>query len=445
MVYCLNPYCPNPQNPDGGNFCMSCGTGLVPLLRNRYRIIEPLGGGGFGRTYLAEDVDRLNEQCVVKQLAPQVKDTWSVKKATELFQQEAQRLQQLGEHPQIPTLYAYFQEDNYLYLVQQYIKGQNLLQELQQHSVFDEAKIRQLLSDLLPVIGAVHDSQVIHRDIKPENILRRQSDGKLVLIDFGIAKHATTTAIAKPGTTIGSFGYAPIEQLQRGEAYPASDLYSLGVTCFHLFTHISPRDLWIEKGYSWTYNWRQHVKQPISQELAGILDRLLQGNHEQRYQSAVEVLQDLNGQLPPQPPPSIPFTILTPHQTLPPQPQPQQPTWELLPWVVLAGSGSSLLLIALLCFLTTIWISSGIWLLILGGFFLTQSRPVFEKTYLFIIAVITTLIILFILKRLPLGNPIQAGVNGLLVVVLLTILGGLLAFTIMVLSKLFNKLISRYF
>ena len=128
MSYCLNSGCQKPLNLHGTNFCQSCGTKLVPLLRNRYRVIRPLGSGGFGRTFLAEDEDKLNEPCVVKQLVPQVQGTSALQKATQLFKEEARRLQQLGEHPQIPTLYAYFEQDNYLYLVQQLIRGQTLRQ-----------------------------------------------------------------------------------------------------------------------------------------------------------------------------------------------------------------------------------------------------------------------------------------------------------------------------
>ena len=299
MSYCLNPGCQKPLNPDGTNFCQSCGTKLVPLLRNRYRVIRPLGGGGFGRTFLAEDEDKLNEPCVVKQLLPQVQGTTALLKATQLFKEEARRLQQLGEHPQIPTLYAYFEQDNYLYLVQQLILGQTLRQELEQ-GAFSEQKIWELLIDLLPVLQFVHEHQVIHRDIKPENIIRRQSDGKPVLIDFGVAKQLSATALARPGTSIGSFGYAPMEQMKGGEAHPASDLYSLGATCFHLLTGLHPSNLWAEQGYGWVTNWRQYLKKPISQELGQVLDKLLQKDIQQRYQSVDEVRQDLN--LQPQPP-----------------------------------------------------------------------------------------------------------------------------------------------
>jgi WD40 repeat protein len=284
-------------NPNGTEFCQICGTKIQPLLRNRYRIIRPIGGGGFGRTFLAEDEDKLKEPCVVKQLAPPVQGTKALQKAAQMFQEEARRLQHLGEHPQIPTLYAYFEQDRYLYLVQQLITGQNLRQELEQEGAFSEPKIWQLLSDLLPVLQFIHAHHVIHRDIKPENIIRRQSDGKLVLIDFGVAKHLTVTAIAKPGTSIGSFGYAPLEQMSGGDAYPASDLYSLGATCFHLLTQSHPSQLWAEQGYSWVTNWQQHLKSPISPKLVQVLDKLLQKDIHQRYRFVDEVLQDLNTQV----------------------------------------------------------------------------------------------------------------------------------------------------
>ncbi|KAB8333911.1 protein kinase [Scytonema tolypothrichoides VB-61278] len=296
MIYCLNPSCEKPQNPDGADFCQNCGTQLIPQLRNRYRIIQPLGGGGFGRTFLAEDEDKLNEHCVVKQLAPQVQGTSALHKATELFQEEARRLQQLGEHRQIPTLYAYFRHDNYLYLVQQFIQGQTLRDELKQQGLFSEEKTWDLLRELLPVLKFVHEHQVIHRDIKPENIIRRSSEGArqdLVLIDFGVAKQLTGTSLEHTGTTIGSYGYAPMEQMKYGSAYPASDLFSLGVTCFYLLTGVHPSGLYMEQGYSWVMHWRQYLKSRISPKLVIVLEKLLQKDIENRYQSADEVLQDL--------------------------------------------------------------------------------------------------------------------------------------------------------
>ena len=296
MICCINPDCEKPENPDGHTYCISCGVKLVPILRNRYRMIGFLGKGGFGRTYLAEDIDKLNQRCVVKQLAPNVQGTWAISKAVELFQQEARQLQQLGQHPQIPSLDAYFKEENYLYLVQQFVDGDNLLKLLQKQGIWQESQVKQLLLELLPVLKFIHEQKIIHRDIKPENIMRRRSDGLLVLIDFGVSKQLSGTVMSRLGTRIGSDGYVPLEQMQGGEAYAASDLFSLGATAFHLLTGVHPCGLWVEHGYSWTANWQQHLKSPIDQRLELILSKLLAKDIQQRYQSAEEVLRDFQRQ-----------------------------------------------------------------------------------------------------------------------------------------------------
>ncbi|MBD2496232.1 serine/threonine-protein kinase [Nostoc sp. FACHB-280] len=303
MVCCLNPDCPEPLNPDENQYCQSCNTPLVRLLRGHYRVIKVLSDeGGFGRTYLAEDADKLNEWCVVKQFAPKVQEAAAIKKAIALFQEEAKRLQHLGEHPQIPALLAYFEQDSYLFLVQQFIDGQNLLQELRQGVTYNENQVMRVLLDLLPVLKFIHDRGVIHRDIKPQNIIRRRSDGKLILIDFGASKQLTATVHTKLGTTIGSHGYTPIEQMQDGQAYPASDLYSLGVTCFYLLTGNAPSKLWMQQGYSWVKSWRQYLPNAntttitIDLKLGQVLDKLLTTDIRQRYQAAEQVLQDLKKQ-----------------------------------------------------------------------------------------------------------------------------------------------------
>jgi len=312
MSYCLNPACPNPQNPTGTKFCLSCGAKL--LLKERYRSIKPIGQGGFGRTFLALDEDKPSKpRCVIKQFYPQAQGTSTVQKAVELFNQEAVRLDELGKHPQIPELLAHFTQDDRQYLVQEFIDGQNLAQELRQQGAFSEIQIWQLLNDLLPVLQFVHQQQVIHRDIKPENIIRRERDRKLVLVDFGASKVVTNTALYKTGTSIGSPEYVAPEQV-RGQAVYASDLYSLGVTCIHLLTQMSPFDLYDINEDTWV--WRQCLNPPISDALGKILDKLLQSAPSRRYQSADEVLKDLNSQTktvatvgfssPPPNPPAVP-------------------------------------------------------------------------------------------------------------------------------------------
>ncbi|NJO31482.1 MAG: protein kinase [Richelia sp. SL_2_1] len=304
-IYCLNPDCPNPLNDDLNQICVSCNTAILPLLRNRFRVIRVLSQeGAFGKTYLAQDSDKLNEPCVLKQFAPRIEGKWALNKAVELFEKEAQLLQQLGEHPQIPKLLAYFEQDNCLYLVQQFIDGQNLLEELEKRRendiwlrCYNEKEIREFLLNLLPVLQFIHESGVVHRDIKPQNIIRRISPkelmGDLVLIDFGSSKQLQPKLKLKAGTSIGSHGYCAIEQIRDGLAYPASDLFSIGATSFHLITGISPFQLWAEHGYGWMSRWEKYLNYPLSDEFGDILDKLLKKDIEQRYQSAAEVIADL--------------------------------------------------------------------------------------------------------------------------------------------------------
>lgn len=294
MTCCLNPDCQQPQNADDAEFCLSCGTKLTPLLRGRYRVVRPLGQGGFGRTYLATDDDRLQARCVIKQFSPQLQGTKSLEKAVKLFEQEAVRLYELGEHPQIPALLAYFEHDKRLYLVQQFIEGNTLLQELAQNGVFIEQRIREVLAGILPTLKFVHDHQVIHRDITPSNIIRRKFDNKLVLIDFGVAKLLSVEATNQPGTKIGTEGYAPIEQLRSGKAYPSSDIYSLGATCLFLMTQVKPEDLYDPLEGRWL--WRDRLREKgrtISEPIAQILDKMLKDLVSERYPSAAAVMKDL--------------------------------------------------------------------------------------------------------------------------------------------------------
>lgn len=289
MSYCLNPSCPNPQNPAGTTFCLSCGSKL--LLKERYRAIKPIGQGGFGKTFLAVDEDKPSKpRCVIKQFFPQAQGTSTVQKAAELFTQEAVRLDELGKHPQIPELLAYFCQNSQQYLVQEFIEGEDLGQELAKQGVFQEEQIRYLLGNLLPVLQFVHQHQVIHRDIKPENIIRRSRDQQLFLVDFGASKVATGNALAQTGTVIGSMGFVAPEQ-SVGKAVFASDIYSLGVTCIHLLTGMHPFDLFDVREGVWV--WRKAVRRPVSDELGNILDKMLAGAINQRYQSVAEVLKDL--------------------------------------------------------------------------------------------------------------------------------------------------------
>jgi serine/threonine protein kinase len=301
MSYCLNPHCSHPENPDDVKFCQTCGTKL--FLKERYRAIKPIGQGGFGRTFLAVDEDKPSKPpCVIKQFFPQSQGTNTVQKAVELFNQEAVQLDDLGQHSQIPALLAYCNQDDRQYLVQEFIDGLNLEQELGQNGAFNETQIRQLLNDLLPVLQFCHSQQVIHRDIKPENIIRRNSDRKLVIVDFGAAKSATGTALNRTGTSIGSPEYVAPEQM-RGKALFASDIYSLGVTCINLLTERSPFDSYDTHNAAWI--WEQYLKTPVSKELSQVINKMVETIPSYRYQIVDEVIKDLNLQKSPVAPTNI--------------------------------------------------------------------------------------------------------------------------------------------
>jgi serine/threonine protein kinase len=258
------------------------------LLKNRYRILETIGQGGFGTTYKAEDTTHPQQKlCVIKQFTFQGNNKDA---ALDLFYKEAEHLKVLGAHDQIPSLIDCFDENDQTYLVQQYVDGQNLEQELATEGVFSQQKIKELLDSLLPVLDFLHtgSNPIIHRDIKPANIIRRRSDGQFVLVDFGAVKVATETLLAKTGTSVGSAEYAAPEQL-RLKATFASDIYSLGVTCIHLLTMVSPFDLQTSDG-DWA--WRNFLADDkVDDDLGNIFDKMIAQAGSQRYRSAAEVMR----------------------------------------------------------------------------------------------------------------------------------------------------------
>ena len=267
------------------------------MLIQSYRVIKQIGQGGFGKTFLVVDESQSPPiLCVIKQWSQDQKE----------FQLEALRLEELGSHPQIPKLIAYFEQDLCFYLVQEFVDGNNLARIMEEEGAFSEARIWQILDNLLPVLEFIHDRQIIHRDIKPENIIRRHSDGQLILVDFGAAKLVSEIDQYQTGISIGSPQYAAPEQA-RGKAVFASDLYSLGLTCIHLLTQIPPFDLFDVTNNCWA--WRQYLivgvsvsgSAGVSHHLSRILDKLIQNDVSRRFQSADEVMQAINGQtkLPP--------------------------------------------------------------------------------------------------------------------------------------------------
>lgn len=268
---------------------------LGQLLDGRYQVLQILGGGGFGQTYIAQDTHRPGfPKCVVKHLKPVSRTPEFLETARRLFTSEAETLEQLGNHDQIPRLLAYFEDNQEFFLVQEFIEGQTLKAELFPNQRWTEDRVIQLLQQVLGILQFIHSHNVIHRDIKPDNIIRRQQDGKLVLIDFGAVKQVQTQLLTILGHTkatiiIGTPGYMSTEQAQ-GKPRPNSDIYSLGIIGIQSLTGIHPINF-EEDPDTGEISWQHQVN--VSSELASVLSKMVLHHFKQRYQSAAEVLEVL--------------------------------------------------------------------------------------------------------------------------------------------------------
>lgn len=296
MSYCINPDCSKPKNSPTVSHCQSCGAEL--LLRGRYRMIRALGRGGFGATFLARDELLPGKPpCVIKQLRPSTEAPHILDMARDLFKREAKILGMIGNHPQLPRLLDYFESDQEFFLVQEYINGLTLQQEVKRGGPFTEAGVKQFLCEILSMVQYVHDNHVIHRDIKPANIIRRDQDKKLVLIDFGAVKDKVNPALAASSDhtaltayAIGTPGYAPPEQMAMRPVY-ASDIYALGVTCVYLLSAKAPKDMSYDPNTG-ELLWREQVH--ISDHFAKVLQKMLEISVKHRYQTVESIHRDLD-------------------------------------------------------------------------------------------------------------------------------------------------------
>lgn len=268
-------------------------------LAGRYEIIKLLGGGGFAVTYLARDNFQPSKPlCVVKQLRPNQTET----RVIEFFEKEAAILERLGKHPQIPQLLAHFNQDQNLYIVQEFIEGQDLSREIVLGKRLSESYVTKLLQDALEILSFVHQQGVIHRDIKPQNLMRRQ-DGKIILIDFGAVKELGTLMINSQGevnssVVIGTPGYMSYEQY-RGKPCFGSDIYALGVMAIQALTGVLPSEL-EEDSQTGEIIWQNRVQ--VSNHLAEVLTQMVRHHFSMRYPNATEALQALISVTAPLPP-----------------------------------------------------------------------------------------------------------------------------------------------
>jgi serine/threonine-protein kinase len=464
-ILCTRPGCSHPRNffadldeqakikTAQQKFCTSCGMPLI--LAGRYLPLSLLGKGGFGAAFLA--IDRYTptmRQCVVKlfqpgdNLTPQERNI-----AQNLFEREATVLEQLGDkHPQIPDLYAFFplivpssngtQEEQYFYLVQEFIDGQDLEGELIAKGKFSEAEVQEVLTEILKVLEFVHQHNSIHRDIKPSNIMRSHQ-GVLYLLDFGAVKQVTVNpgnlSLAK-STGIYSMGFAPPEQMTGGQVYPCTDLYALAATCITLLAGKPVEDLYNFYNHRW--DWRNYAPQ-VSDRLATILDKMLLPAPVDRYQSATDVLAELNSlsmvNVPSRP--SIPIRQ-TPQSPLQPSSQGKLSLsrsrfslLEILASAAFTGFEGALLFIALVSWLSFSGLSIGIWGMALGGLIFAQTRRLIEKIDLGIIAGITVALVFFL--------PVLQGAFGIKLILIIATMSGAAAIAIMAIFRLLYQLFSR--
>ncbi|WP_242059233.1 MULTISPECIES: serine/threonine-protein kinase [Nostoc] len=263
-------------------------------LRNRFEIVKHLGSGGSGDTYLAVDLDLPGRpHCVVKHFHPKDSNPAVLPIAKKLFAREAEVLYQLGnDHDQIPRLFAHFDEDGDFYLVQEFIDGHALTQEIVPGQHLSENTVLNLLKDILEVLAFVHQNNIIHRDIKPQNLMRRYSDQKIVLIDFGSIKKIGALG-AGLTIAVGTPGYMPSEQA-KGKPKLCSDIYAVGMIGIQALTGLIPEQLQ-EDPNTGEILWRDQAQ--VSDALANILDTMVRDRYSQRYQSAAEALQALNSDL----------------------------------------------------------------------------------------------------------------------------------------------------
>lgn len=492
-LYCTRPGCPRPVNAFADlddqatlkavsqKYCMTCGMELI--LVGRYLPLKLLGQGGFGAAFLARDrYTPAMRQCVVKQFLPSGNlSPAQLEIAQHLFEREAEVLEQLGNtHPLIPDLFAFFEltiaspqagkQDKFFYLVQEYIDGQTMEEEVVQKGTLSSDDVAAMLKEILEILTFVHENGSIHRDIKPSNIMRHRN-GRFYLLDFGAVKQATKGAATAKSTGIYSLGFAPPEQMSGGEVYPCSDLYALAVTCLMLLTGKQPNELF--DSYSNTWKWRSDAP-GVARSLADALDRMLLQPPSQRFQTAAEVLAALkppsrstvrSPATPKRAASSVPSPPTAPPQAVP-QAQPATPvvplpasqatkparrqrgsiapfsTLELLGAAAFTGFECGLLAIALFSFLGTSIVSGGFWVALLLGLIFLQSRRTIERVDLLITAGITLAIVLLV-PRLHNLAAIVSG-NALVTVVVIAVLTGLVAIAVTALFRIIFNLLSTF-
>jgi eukaryotic-like serine/threonine-protein kinase len=264
---------------------------LGNILRSHYRIVKVLGIGKSGTTYLAKDLDLIDSPLyVVKEVQAGANSAMLPALAEQLFEIQGSIVYRIGQHPQIPALVAKFAENGHRYLVRTYIEGEFLNQELQMDSTWSQIQVFDFLVDLVGILAFVHSFKYIHQDINPHNIIRRDDDGRFNLIGFSSIKDLENTWYNIPADrfhNLDNSSYIPYEQEQNISQFN-SDIYAVGAIAIQALTGKFPLD---RDSDSYELKWRNDVK--IDNKLIKIIDRMVRPDYRNRYQSALDVLQDL--------------------------------------------------------------------------------------------------------------------------------------------------------
>ncbi|MDJ0714094.1 MAG: serine/threonine-protein kinase [Prochloraceae cyanobacterium] len=458
----------------------------IKIVGGNFKIIKPLGCGSFGNTYLAEDLRQFRHQCVVKQLKFISWEQKTFDLLKKLFKREAKALYELGRnHDQIPSLLAYFEEKRQFYLVQEFISGYDLTQELTPGKQLPESQVIQLLKDILKPLAFLHQKKIIHRDIKPSNLMRRKQDGKIILIDFGAIKQLAVTqlddnsGLSTIGTIIGTPGYMPNEQAA-GKAKLSSDVYAVGIIAIQALTGLRPQDLDRDR-HTGELRWSDRVQ--MNPKLKSILEKMVLKDWLYRYKSASEVLAALrqfnidtpllNRKVilttditqnnkrktfadPPSKAMSFYMTVkesllfsqlsdLTESNKL----RRLLANFSVSKWLApinLLNSVDKCIAIALISFLGTVWISTQLWLSIvaitIAGIFL-QRVSFFEKISWIIIAIIPTFIGFNIFNSLQISKNFSLKADFFFVLLFITLISGLIAIILRVSHQIIKYFINR--
>jgi serine/threonine protein kinase len=457
-IYCTRPLCPTPINSfvdldssEGKEQQKYCTCGIPLILNSHYIPLKRLSQKGFGFTFLACDTIEKEKKYIIKQLLTRpIIDFVQLKSIKESFQKEAEALQNLSkQNSQIPELVDFFefppQEQGYFYLVQEYLEGQNLQEELDSKGKFYEAQVLDVLLEILPVLKFIHGEGSIHRDIKPSNIIRGNNQ-LFYLVDFGTVKQVTFGVPTNKSIIFATDDFASPEQKSGNELFPSSDLYSLAVTCICLLTGKKATELYDNENKSW--NWKNYAL--TSDRLANILDRMLIDEPNQRFQSVTDVIRELKpspiASTKIIPPPTTPTsTIVEPTPSVTKIEDSISQLLELLYKAAFTGFEGGLLVIAIASLLGTSLISAGfwVWMLILGALIFVQRRGIITHKNRWIIALITLTVIL-IVPALQTTMPIQSSLPKGLYVFLLAVFSGSLVLAFVACHRLIYKLIKSF-